>query len=260
MAKINPRDITRDTECYAAVEWEIGFRCGRVKDGKLYSLENPELYMIMPYNPKWILTAFETREELERWYEVYCGRPMPAPEPKRDFSPDLFDSIPNSDEEAAPAKGGQVSLFDLPDAQGEHKQQKEQDNFKFKNQPEDVHHLQVRSVNMYIRTDEGKVYFEKATKHGEPWPYTSVLFQQMIEQGAVLESRNDYYTLYADRSKAKVLVDGGNFVSLLSILADYQYRLNMQKEHEANLDPNLIYISKGNPEKKQKPFILSKLL
>ncbi|MHC2992007.1 hypothetical protein OB13_10555 [Pontibacter sp. HJ8] len=261
MAKINPRDITRDTECYAAVEWEIGFRCGRVKDGKLYSLENPDLYMIMPDNPKWILAAFETREELERWYEGYCGSPMPAPEPRRDFSPDLFDSTPDSDEEATPAKGSQVSLFDLPEAQDKRKLQQEQvANLKFKIKQAEELAPHLKAVNLKIRIDEGLVYFEANTKHTEPWPFTSLLFQQMIDHGAVLEQEDGYYALYADRSKREQLSSGSSFIALLGVLADRQYRLNMHQAHEASLDPSLTYISKGNPEKKQPPFILSKIL
>ncbi|GHA67887.1 hypothetical protein [Pontibacter akesuensis] len=77
MAKINPRDINRGTECYAAVEWEIGFRCGHVKDGKLYSLENPKYYMIMPESPNFILAAFETQEELEQWRRDLYKEPEP---------------------------------------------------------------------------------------------------------------------------------------------------------------------------------------
>ncbi|WP_242920793.1 recombinase family protein [Pontibacter liquoris] len=141
------------------------------------------------------------------------------------------------------------------------KLQQEQANFKFKIHFKVEYGLQVEAINSKkIRTEEGKLFFDDSMKHGEPIPYTSVLFQQMIEKGAVLQHRNDYYTLYADRSKNEELAGAHNFITLLSYLADRQYRLNMQKEHEASLHPDLIYISKGNPEKKQPPFILSQVL
>ena len=62
----------------------------------------------------------------------------------------------------------------------------------------DQYALQVHSVNLYIRSDEGKVYFEQATKHAEPICYNSVLFQQMVDKGAVLEYREELFVLYAD--------------------------------------------------------------
>lgn len=141
------------------------------------------------------------------------------------------------------------------------KLEQEQANFKFKIHCKVEYGLQVEAINSKkIKTEEGKLFFDDSMQYGEPIPYTSKLFQQIIEKGAVLEHRNDYYILYTDRSKNEELVGAHHFISLLSYLADHQYRLNMQKAHEASLDPNLTYISKGNPEKKQPPFILSQII
>ena len=109
MAKINPRDITIQTECYAAVEAEIGFQCGRIKGWKLYSLENPAIYRTLNQRPSEILAAFTTREELEQWRREVCGEP----EPKKSTQPTLVDNVPE------PKKSGQASLCDLPDEQSE---------------------------------------------------------------------------------------------------------------------------------------------
>ncbi|MBC5775730.1 recombinase family protein [Pontibacter sp. KCTC 32443] len=133
-------------------------------------------------------------------------------------------------------------------------------NFKFKNHPDDEHHLQIKAINMKVRVDNGFLYFEENTSHGEPMPYTSALFQQVVQDGAILEQVKDSFVLYKDRNKNEVLADAQNFIGLLFYLADRQYRYNLQKDHEASLDPTLNYISKGNPEKKQPPFILSKVL
>ncbi|WP_161888579.1 recombinase family protein [Pontibacter russatus] len=140
------------------------------------------------------------------------------------------------------------------------KLQKEQEDFKFKIKQAEKFALHLKAVNLKVRIDEGLVYFEPDTKHTEPWPFTSLLFQQVIDKGAVLEYIDGYYALYADRSKREKLSGGSSFISLLGILADYIFRINMQKEHEASLHPDLIYISKGNPEKKQPPFVLSTVL
>lgn len=77
MAQINPRDINYETECYAAVHYDIGFRRGRLKGWKLYSLENPTVYMILSQRPDEIMVAFETSEELEQWYKEYMTEPEP---------------------------------------------------------------------------------------------------------------------------------------------------------------------------------------
>jgi hypothetical protein len=262
MAKINPRDINYETECYAAVKMDIGFKCGRLKGWKLYDLKNPELCMTLSQRPNEIMAAFETQAELEQWREDLYKEPAPEP---RNESPTLFDIVPASNREPAPEKSGQASLFDQPEAQNKHKIQQEQAaNLKFKIKQAEEFAAHLKAVNLKIRIDEGLVYFEANTKHTEPWPFTSLLFQQMIDNGAVLEHREDFlaedFVLYADRSKNEILAGGNTFIALLGVLADRQYRLNMQKGHEASLDPNLNYISKGNPEKKQPPFIVSSIL
>jgi len=85
MAQINPRDINMETDCFAAVEAEIGINCGRLKSWKLYDLVNPSLYRTLNQNPDEILVAFTNREELEQWRQ----RPYTEPAPPKD-SPDLF--------------------------------------------------------------------------------------------------------------------------------------------------------------------------
>jgi hypothetical protein len=89
MAQINPRDINYETECYAAVEMDFGFRCGKLKGWKLYDLKNPDLFMTLSQIPSEILAAFETQEELEQWRRKECG----IPEPSKSGQALLFDSI-----------------------------------------------------------------------------------------------------------------------------------------------------------------------
>ncbi|WP_161888557.1 hypothetical protein [Pontibacter russatus] len=84
MAQIDPWSIEYSTECYAAVEAEIGFHCGRIKGWKLYSLENPDLYRTLNQSPSEILAAFETQEELEQWREDLYKEP--EPEKKQDYN------------------------------------------------------------------------------------------------------------------------------------------------------------------------------
>jgi hypothetical protein len=96
MAKIDPWSIEYSTECYAAVEAEVGFHCGRIKGWKLYDLVNPDLRRTLNQSPNEILAAFTTREELEQWREDLYKEP----EPKKKASPTLFDIMDEQPEEA----------------------------------------------------------------------------------------------------------------------------------------------------------------
>lgn len=77
MAQISPNVIEHTTECYAAVEGEMGFNCGHIKGWKLYDLRNPDLYRTLNQDPSEILAAFTTREELEAWREGLYKAPEP---------------------------------------------------------------------------------------------------------------------------------------------------------------------------------------
>lgn len=100
MAKIDPWSITFETECYAAVEIDLGFRCGLLKGWKLYALGKPNLYMTLSQKPSEILAAFETQEELEAWRESLYK----ASEPHKDDCPTLFDNV-NYISKGNPEKG-----------------------------------------------------------------------------------------------------------------------------------------------------------
>ncbi|MFD2245032.1 hypothetical protein [Pontibacter ruber] len=83
MAQINPYDINLDTECYAAVRYDIGFITGRIKGWKLYNLNNPTLCRTLSQSPGDVLAAFETREELEQWLaDLYKEPAQDTPEVK----------------------------------------------------------------------------------------------------------------------------------------------------------------------------------
>ncbi|WP_018476261.1 hypothetical protein [Pontibacter roseus] len=95
MAQIDPWKITYETECYAAVEAEVGFHCGRIKGWKLYSLGNPDLSRTLSQSPSAILAAFETQEELEQWRENLYKEP----EPKNHGQASLHDLMNASEDE-----------------------------------------------------------------------------------------------------------------------------------------------------------------